>query len=91
MNRHNTDQFWARILYPISNFLLKFNASANFFIYLACDKMFRQLMISKVSLLFRSSQNEPGQENETPLSRLEGQTLNKRINVHNFDTKNTEC
>ena len=70
VNRHNTDQFWARILYPISNFLLKFNASANFFIYLACDKMFRQLMISKVSLLFRSSQNEVDQENETPLSRF---------------------
>ena len=46
-------QYWTRIMYPVSNFLLKFNASVNFFIYLAFDPNFRNTVKLNFPSLFR--------------------------------------
>ena len=90
---HNTLQFWARILYPISHFLLKFNASVNFFIYLACDKMFRRVMVDKIPFLGRSSdQNNIIQENGNLLSESKDCPLiiDKKTQLHSIETRKTE-
>ena len=46
-------QYWTRIIYPISNFLLKFNASVNFFIYVAFDQNFRNMIKLKFPSVFK--------------------------------------
>ena len=76
-NSNNTHQFWARILYPISHFLLKLNASVNFFIYLACDKMFRRAIMEKI-LTHRShsGENSSEQQSQKPLPDVKRCRLN---------------
>ena len=87
---NNTHQFWARILYPISHFLLKLNASVNFFIYLACDKMFRQAILEKIPT--RRSHSDPNiseKQNQKPLSDAVRCRLNQTLKIHSIETKKT--
>ena len=87
----NTHQFWARILYPISHFLLKLNASVNFFIYLSCDKMFRQAILEKMPTC-RSylDQNSSEQQNQKPLSDAVRCKLNQTLKIHSIESKKTD-
>ena len=89
-NSNNTHQFWARILYPISHFLLKLNASVNFFIYLACDKMFRQAIMEKIfTHRSHSGENSSEQQSQKPLPDVKRCRLNQTPKMHSIETKKT--
>ena len=44
----NPVRYWTKIMLAISHFLLKFNASVNFFIYVAFDQNFRNILGSNI-------------------------------------------
>ena len=43
-------RFWAVVLIPVSNLLIQVNASANFFIYCFCDRVFKEVLVSQLSI-----------------------------------------
>ena len=43
-------RFWAVVLIPVSNLLIQVNASANFFIYCFCDRVFKEVLVSQMSI-----------------------------------------
>lgn len=45
--------FWQHICMPLSEFLLLFNSSANFFVYMLFDKGFQLILIERFSVLVR--------------------------------------
>ena len=48
-------RFWVLVAYPISHFLLKLNASVNFFVYAIFDARFRKVIRSKLDRQQKSS------------------------------------
>ena len=60
--------FWQEITIPISEFLLLFNSSAHFFVYLVFDKAFQQIINDRFLVLkriFIPSQTSQSQQSET--------------------------
>ena len=45
-------RFWAVVLIPVSNLLIQVNASANFFIYCFCDRVFKEVLVSQLSIKY---------------------------------------
>ena len=43
-------RFWAVVLIPVSNLLIQVNASANFFIYCFCDRVFHEVLVSQMPI-----------------------------------------
>ena len=43
-------RFWAVVLIPVSNLLIQINASANFFIYCFCDRVFKEVLVSQLAI-----------------------------------------
>lgn len=82
-------RFWVRITYPICHFLLKLNASVNFFIYIAFDKTFRKMMRSTFPSLFEATSRRCNTENIKETSRYKLPCL-KKDNTENIREKETE-
>ena len=66
-------KYWIKIMLSFSHFLLKFNASVNFFIYVAFDQNFRNLLRSNIPANLRLNNINSHKTEEIELKKPEHQ------------------